>query len=66
MWRKIRDLSSSITKHSDDYNERHMKTKLNLDGELPLTKTIEIRSRMIVVSAAFHENSKFYPHVFLD
>ena len=39
---KLRDLIKSITKKSDDYNEKCMKIKLNSDDKLPLTKAIEI------------------------
>ena len=42
-----------------------MKIKFNLDDELPLIKTIEIPSMVIVVRAVFHENNK-YPQVFLN
>ena len=42
LWRKIRDLIGSITKNSDDYDEKYMKIKFNLDDKLPLNKTIEI------------------------
>ena len=41
-----------------------MKIKFDLDDELPLNKAIEIRSTIIVVRAVFHENNKYYPHVF--
>ena len=34
--------------------------------ELPLNKTIEIRTMTIVLRAVFHENNKYYPQVFLD
>ena len=43
-----------------------MKTKLNSDDELPLNKTIEIASMIIVVRAVFHKNNKYYLHVFLN
>ena len=43
-----------------------MKIKFNLDDELPLIKTIEIPSMVIVVRAVFHENNKYYPQVFLN
>ena len=43
-----------------------MKIKFNSDDELPLNKTIEIRSMKIVVRTVFHENNKYYPQVFLD
>ena len=39
-----------------------MKIKFNLDGDLPLNKTIEINSMTIVVRAIFFENNK-YPQV---
>ena len=43
-----------------------MKTKFNLDNELPLNKTTKIPKMTIVVWAVFHENSKYYPQAFLD
>ena len=63
---KSRDLIRSITKTSDDYDEKYMKIKCYLDDESPLNKTIEIPSLKIVVRAAFHENNKYCPHVSLD
>ena len=38
----MRDLIWSITKNSDDYDEKYMKIKFNSNGELPLNKMIEI------------------------
>ena len=55
LWSKIRDLIRLITKNSDDYDENCMKIKFNSDDELPLNKTIEILSMIIVVRAVFHE-----------
>ena len=66
LWSKIRDLTGSITKNADDYDEKYMKTKINSDDELPLNKTIEIPSVIIVVRAVFHQNNKYYPQFFLD
>ena len=43
-----------------------MKIKFDWDYELSLNKTIEICRMIIVVRAAFHENSKSYPQVVLD
>ena len=63
---KIRDLIRSITKNSDDYEEKYMKLKFNSDNKLTLNKTIEIPTITIVVSAIFLENNKYYPQVFLD
>ena len=38
LWIKIRDLIRSITKNSNDYDEKYMKIKFNSDNELPLIK----------------------------
>ena len=65
-WTKMRYLISSITKSSDDYDEKYMKIKFNSDNELSLKKTMEILTITIVVRAIFHENNKHYPQAFLD
>ena len=65
LFSKIRDFIRSVTKNSDDYDEKYMKIKFNLDGKFPVNKTIEIPSLIIVVGAVFHENNKYYP-AFLD
>ena len=62
----IRDSNRSITKNSDDFDEKYMKIKFSFNDELFLNKTIEIPSIIIVVRAVFHENNKYYPQVFLD
>ena len=36
---KIKDLIRSIPKNSDDYDEKYMKIKFNLDDELHINKT---------------------------
>ena len=64
---EIRDFIRSITKNSDDYNEKsNMKIKFNSDDELPLNKMIEIPRQIIVVRAVFHENNKYCPQIVLD
>ena len=74
---KITDLITSITNNSNDYDEKYMKDKFNLDNKsssklnlsfiyLDLNKTLEVQSMIIVVGAIFHENNKWYPQVFLD
>ena len=66
LWSKIRHLTSSITKISDDYDKKHMNIKFNLDDELPLNKAIEIHSMVMVIRAVSRENNKYYPQVFID
>ena len=57
------DLIRSITKNSDDYDEKYIKIKFNSDGKLLLNKTIEIPSMIIIVRAIVLENNKHY-HMF--
>ena len=59
-------LTRSVTKNSDDYDEKYMKIKFNLGDKLPLNKMIEIPSMITVVRVVFHENNKYYSRVFLD
>ena len=66
LWSKIRHLIRSITKNSDDYDEKYIKIKFNSDDEIPLNKTIKIPKMIIVARAVFHENNKYYPQIFLD
>ena len=61
LWSKIRNLIRSISKNSDDYDEKYIKIKFNSDDELPLNKTIEIPIMTVVVRAVFYENNKYYP-----
>ena len=55
-----------MTKTSDDYDEKYMKIKFNLDDELPVNKTTDIPTMTIAVRVVFHENNKYYPQFFLD
>ena len=43
-----------------------MTIKFHSYGELPVNKTIEIPSMIIVVRAIFLEDNKYYPQVFLN
>ena len=42
-----------------------MKIKFNSDGELPRNKMIKIPTIAIILSAAYNENNKYHPQVFL-
>ena len=64
-WCKITTLIRSVTKNSDNNDEKHMKIKFNLDDELTINKTIKIPSMIIVVRAAFPEDDKYYSQVLL-
>ena len=66
LWSNIRYLIRSITKNSDDYDEKYIRIKSNSDDELSLNKTIEIPGMIIVVRTVFHENNKYNSQVFLD
>ena len=66
LWSKIRYLTRSVTNNLDDCDEKYMKIKFNFDDDLPLNKTLEIRSMVIIVRSIFHEGNKYYSQVFLD
>ena len=72
LWIKIilRNLLDQIirseTNNLDDYDEKYVKIKFNLDDDLPLKKKLELDNMIIVVRFVFHEDSIYYPHVFLD
>ena len=55
-----------MTKNSDDYDENYIKIKFNSDDKLPLNKMKKIPSMIIIVTAVFYENNKYYPQFFLD
>ena len=66
LWIKIRDLISSKSKSSDDYDEKYIKIKYDSDDNLPLNEMVEVPMVTIVVRAVFHGNIKYYPQVCLD
>ena len=55
-----------MAKSSSKYDEKYMEIKFISDNDLPLNKSIEIPSMIIILKAVFHENNKNYPKVFLD
>ena len=46
--------------NSDNYDEKHMKTKFNSDDDLPLKKTLELCNMVIVATSVFQESTKNY------
>ena len=66
LWSQIRYLIRSITKNSDEYDEKYMKIKFDSDDDLSINETIEVAIMAIVVRAFFHKNNKYCPQVFLD
>ena len=62
LWIKIRVLIRSVTKKSDDYDEKYI--NFYSDDELPQNKTIEIHVMITVVRAILFENNKYYSRFF--
>ena len=62
----MKDLITPLTKKSDDYGEKYITIKFNLNEELRLNKMKEVPSMTIVVRAVFHGNNKYHPQIFLD
>ena len=56
----IKNLIRSITKNSDDYDEKFVKTKFNSDDELRLNKMIEIPSLIIIDTAVFAMHNHWF------
>ena len=57
LWNKIRDFKKSTTTNSENYDEKYMKIKFNSNDDLPLKKTLELYSMVIVVRSVFHEET---------
>ena len=55
LWKKIRDITRSITNNSHNYDDRHMEIKFNSDCDLPLKKALKLYELTIVVTSVFHE-----------
>ena len=53
LWDKIKDLISSITNNSGDYDEKYMKIKFNSDDNLPLNKILKLHHLVIIVRFVF-------------
>ena len=64
IWIKIKDSVRSITKNSDDQDEKYMKIKFGSDDNLLLNKTIEIPIMTIVFITILYENNEYYPQFF--
>ena len=61
IWSKTRDHVISITNKSDDYYEKYIKIKFNLDNYLSLKKALEFHNYILlidVVRSVFHESDK--------
>ena len=56
---------TSTPDNSDDYDEKNMKIKFNLDDDLPLNKMLELRYMIIVIRSVFLEGNKCYPQMIL-
>ena len=54
MWSEIRNWIRPMTKTSDNYDEKNMKSKSNSDDELARNTMIETPSMIIVVRDVFH------------
>ena len=49
LWTKIRDFIRSKTNNSDNYDQKYMKIKFDLDNDLLLKRTLELRNTIVVV-----------------
>ena len=65
---KIKDRISSIrsTNNSDDYDQKQMKIKFNLDDNLPLIKMLELCNVIIVLDLFFMKATNSTFECFVD
>ena len=58
LWTKIRDLIRSVSKKSDDYDEKYMKTKLDSGNKLEIhVMVIDVRAFFIKMTNIIHKFS---------
>ena len=55
LWSKIIDLIRSITKNSDDYDEKYRKIRFDSDDDLPVNETIKIHNVTMLLEQLFME-----------
>ena len=53
LWSKIIDLIRSITKNSDDYDEKYRKIRFDSDDDLPVNETIKIHNVTMLLEQLF-------------
>ena len=67
LWDEIKYQIKTITcGKPGEYVKDFMKTKFSSDDISPLDKILKLHNLTIVVRSVFQEDSKYYPHVFLD
>ena len=65
-WDKVKTLIEKVNIKLNEYGNGFMKTKFNLDDNMPLNKTLKLHNLTIIVRSVFQEDNKYYPQVFLD
>ena len=66
VWNGIKNKINTINSGEFDYEKNYPKIKFNSDDDLPLNKPLKFHAMAIVIRSVFEEDSKLYPHVFLD
>ena len=66
VWNGIKNKINTINSGEFDYEKNYTKIKFNSDDGLPLNKPLKFHAMAIVIRSVFEEDSKLYPHVFLD
>ena len=66
LWDEIKDQIETLSgDKAIEYKKYFMKIKFESDDDLPLGKILNIPVRIITVTSVFHENSNYYPQVYL-
>ena len=66
LWNGIKNLIKKLDNKPVEYGKYIIKIKFNSDDNLPLNKLSKPHNLTVVVRSVFQEDSRYYPHVFLD
>ena len=66
LWDKTKSLIKNISDEPDNYDEKYIKIRFNLNDNLPLNKILKLQNLTIIVRSIFEEDKKYYQQIFLD
>ena len=63
IWNKVKNIFTSTSNNSDDFDEKRVKIKFHSDDDSFLNKTLKLQDIIIIVKSALNDDSKCYPLV---
>ena len=62
----IKNFIEKLNNKPGEYEKDFMKTKSNLDDNLPMGKILKLHMLTVIVRSVFEEDGQYYLQVFLD